>query len=116
MPNFQGNKSIVLQPRDENISIAFSFPVKTSAVDTNNFLPFGTTIASGTVVGLDADDAVVTSDLIYSTPTVSAEQVVVPLQYTTSNGVGEYKLRFVLYLDNNSTMESDFNRVVCRDL
>ena len=113
MPNFQGSKSIVLQPRDENISYTFLFPVKTSSSDTDYYLPFGTTIVSGTVTGLDSDGADVTSDLVYSTPTVTAEQVTVPLQYVAA---GNYKLRFTLYLDNTSTMESDFNRIVCRDL
>jgi len=113
---FKGNKEILLQPADENISVAFSFPVKSSSTDGANWLPYGTTITSGTVTAYTAAGVDVSDDLIYGAITYSDYQVIVPFMYPTAAGVGSYSVRFVLTIDNDSTMEADFNRIICKDL
>ncbi len=116
MPSFRGDDTIVLQPSDEAVVYVFEFPIKATASAAPGYLPFGTTLASGTITAHIGDDAETdaTADLIVSSSN-DTDTVSVVLQYPSSNGEGNYHIKFVLTLDNSSVREEDFDRVVAKD-
>ena len=107
---------MVLQPGDSKILITYKFPIKTSSSDSSNYIPYGCTISGALVTATTSDGTDATSDLIYSNPIVSDDSVIVPYKYPTINGEGTYHVKFILQIDNDSTMECDFNRIIARDL
>ncbi len=115
MPSFKGNIAITLQPEDEKILPKFKFPVKTSVDQTENYLPYGTTISNAvaTFTNDDGDDA--TDDLLYDSVIVTDYYVIVPLKYPTSGGDGYYNMKLVLTLDDGSTREVDYGRIRAKD-
>ena len=116
MPNFKGNNSILLQPNEENVTYSFSFPIKPTT-NGNGFCPFGTTISGAVVTA--KQDGVAVADLITST-TNTTSSVGVTLDYPTTTMSGQtkanFKLTFVLTLDNGTILETDFDRVIAKDL
>ena len=116
MPSFKGQRTIVLQPSDLDIGYTFEFPIKSTATASEGFLPYGTTIVSGTVTAHNEDNTVdVTTDLITSY-TNNHDDVSVVMKYPSTNGAGTYHLEFVLFLTTGSEMEADYNRVIAQDL
>ena len=112
--NFDTVGQIDLQTGDE-LGWTFKFPIATSATEKGS-IPHGRTISNVEVVAYDADDVVVTSDLISGTPSLSTDTVTVVLKYPVTNGEGRYKLTFELTLDNGWTRQFDFQRVVCKNV
>ena len=115
MSSFKGNVTVVLQPNDKDVSYRYSYPIKTSVTDASEYLPYGTTISGVTVTAWTSAGVNATTDMITGT-SVSTNYIDVMLQYPSSNGVGDYTLRFILTLSNSSTMETDFDRIIARDL
>ncbi len=115
MPSFSGTEIIVIQPNDANIAYKFSFPIKSSADATEGYLPYGTTISGAVVTAHKDDDTDATADVIVSS-TAYSDYVEASLQYPSTNGEGNYHLKFVLTFSNGATKEEDFNRVIARDL
>lgn len=115
MPSFKGNDSIVLQPTTSGIGYGFDFPIKASTSAVAGFLPYNTTISSSVVTASKSDGTDTTNDMIISN-SETEDNVNVILQYPATNGEGTYYLKFVLTLNDGSTVEADFNRIIARDL
>jgi len=113
---FKTAKSINLHPNDTHYGASFKFPVTSSGTLNDGTLPYGTSILSVDVTGWYGDTEA--SDLIYNSPTISGvDTVLVSLNYpsTTMSGVsGEanMKLKFILTLNDSSTVEDCFDNVI----
>lgn len=112
MPDFQTTGQITLQPGD-SMGYAFEITVASAANANDGYIPFGTNVASVSVVAYNSDGTDVTSLLIVGTPTVTSNVINIRLQYPGTNG--RYKLTFDLTLDNGWTKEADFGRVIAED-
>jgi len=113
---FKTAKSINLHPGDTHYGALFKFPVTSSGTLNDGTLPYSTNIVSADVSAWNGDTEV--SDLIYNSPTISGtDTVLVSLNYpsTTMSGVsGEVnmKLKFVLTLNDSSTVADCFDNVI----
>lgn len=114
MPDFKGNKPIIIQPYDKDNGYVFHVTTATSESANDGKLPFGTTISSVTAVARTEDD-VIDTELIASTSLFSSN-ITLTLTYPTTNGDGRYKITFVLVLSNASEVELDFHRVYVKNL
>lgn len=114
MSSFKGWNVVILQPGDTKILVKLKYPVKTSADDTYNYLPYGTTIYSAVVTFTDANGVDVTDDILFDSVIVTDYYITVPLQYPGT--AGTYSAKIILTLDDDSTHESDFNRTIAKDL
>lgn len=114
MPNFKGNKRIVLQPRDSNVVYRFDFTNCTSTASNDGFLPFGTNIIATSYLTFNRSGDEVT-DIIDSIE-VSNNNILATMSYPTTSPTGTYKLTLILTLDDGSELEADFRRIVVKDL
>lgn len=123
MPSFNGNDQLILQPLDRNVYIEFLFTTETEN-GNDGFLPFGTNIGSiesmtckkvanetGRTITPITDTQLVES---YTFDPVT-NIVTIKFDYPTTNGNGYYNLRMELLLNNNTKLEADFNRILCKD-
>lgn len=114
MPDFKTQGQIILQEND-NMGYSFEITVASSASANNGFIPFDTTVSSVVVVAYDKNNEVVTSDLIFGTPTVTNNIISMQLKYPVTNGEGRYKITMILTLDNGDVKEADFDRVYVKN-
>lgn len=116
MPDFQGNDDINVQPGTSKYAYEFEITVCSAAGANDGFLAFGRTIASVVVKAYKHGSTLLEdSDLIEGVPTEVDQVITVKLNYPTTNGPGRYKLEFVMTLDDGSTEEADFGRIICKD-
>lgn len=114
--SFKTANEIRLQPGDTIYSVAFKFPVSSSATLNDGTLPYNTSIASVDVTGWYGD--ISASDLLNGLPTISGTDTVqVNLDYpsTTMSGVNKVvnmSLKFILTLNTTATLVENFNSVV----
>ncbi len=110
--DFKSTKEITLQPNDSAVAYQFEVTISSSATANDGKIGFGRTVSSG-VVTAHAEDGTTSADLIDSY-SESDNIITVILSYPTA-GADTYHLTFVCTLDNASTKELDFNRVVAKD-
>jgi len=116
MPDFLGNDSIIVQPGTSKYAYEFEVTVCSAVGANDGFLAFGRTIASVVVVAhKHGSSLLVDAELIEGVPTEVDQVITVKLNYPTTNGAGRYKLEFVMTLDDGSTEEADFGRVIVKD-
>ena len=111
--NFEGNKSIILQPGDSKKPFEFEVTICSSAISNDGWIPYGTTISGIAVTAYKDDKTDVTSTMIDSTPTELDNVVTVLLNHIDVNG--EYYLYFLLSLDvANTTVGTYFRNIKVR--
>jgi len=124
MSGFKGNKKIEIQPNDANVSYGYEFTICSSTTSNDGFLPNGTTVSGVSVVSYKTADAngralasgvTEVDDLIQGVPTVSSNTVTVRLSYPATNGLGYYKMTFLVTASDSSVQEIDYDRVCCLD-
>lgn len=116
MPDFQGNDNIYVQPGTSKAAYEFEITVCSAAGANDGFLAYGRTISSVVVKAFKhGTTELEDSELIEGTPAEVDEVITVKLNYPTTNGPGRYKLEFVMTLDDGSTEEADFGRVIVKD-
>jgi hypothetical protein len=108
--SFLGRTNIELQAEDLKVPYSFTFTVCSSLSSNDGHLPYGTNISSVAVTAYN-QNGVTTSSLISGTPSVTNNVVTVKLNWP---GIaGNYKLTFVVTLDNGdaSKLEADFTKI-----
>ena len=116
MPDFQGNDDITVQPGTSKAAYEFEITVCSAAGANDGFLAFGRTIASVVVTAHKHGRTIlVDAEMIEGVPTEVDQVITVKLNYPTTNGAGRYKLEFVMTLDDGSTEEADFGRIIVKD-
>lgn len=117
MPNFKGEKSIILQPGTKNVTYTFDFYAASSSTANDGFRPFGTTVSGVTVVAYQDDTAI--DDLVNSI-TNDTELGYVTMSYPTVTMAiqteADFKLTFVVGCNDGTELEADFGRVKAIDL
>ena len=116
MPSFKTSKRIILQPGDDNIAYNFKFTQNSSTNASDGWLPYGATMTSAAVT-CETEDGTAVVSIFNTTPTFNALTNIVTceLRYPTE-GPGRYYLRFLIGLDNVTTIEADYGRVEAMDL
>lgn len=109
MSDFKGNKKIKLRPNDSSVAYTFRHTVATSS--QSGWFPAGTTAISCSVVSYkkDGTDWTSVSDLIESYE-LSGNDVIVSLQYPSTNGDGRYRLSMALTI-NGTVKDSFFDNI-----
>jgi hypothetical protein len=115
MPNFRGNKYIIVQPYTYKYPYEFEFTVCSAAGSNDGFLPFGRTISSIDITAIKYDEDGTEDSQLVEDDDLNEFVLTVYLTYPSANGVGRYKLRFVLTLDDGSKEEADFGRILAVD-
>ena len=113
--NFQGTKTINLQPSDSAVPYTFTYSVCSSATANDGSLPFGTLISTADVKAFDENGADVTTEIVHNDSNTTTV-VSVALKYPATSKEGRYSLEIVLTLDNGAVMETDFVRVFAKDV
>ncbi len=124
MPDFEGTKTVILQPNDNGVPYQYEFTVCSASTANDGTLPFGHTISSIAVSAHKIDGTDVTAALIKASSYSSGSGDFVEtvwLKYSTSTGIvtGKHHLMFLATIIGGTTTyveEFNFNRVLLKDL
>lgn len=118
MPNFNPPRDVDLYPSDDNKGLNFIFKKTSSTYANDGFIPYGLSVSSVEVSGLDneGDDS---TGWIYTATISVANDVtidsrlndVVSFNVKHPGTVGTYSIKLVLTLDNGTVLGSIFKRV-----
>lgn len=111
--DFEGSDYIYLQPSNRKNAYRFTFE-PASNVNTKGSIPFNTNVASIVVSGFTDLGVDVSTTLIDETPNLDDNVVLLKLNYPGTEG--DYRLKFVLTLDDGSVFEKDFRRIKVIDI
>ena len=119
MPDFQGTKSIILQPGDVGVPYTFTWTVCTSSTGNDGAIPFLHTV-SGVVTTIHHENGTVYSTALLAASSHTDPVTTIFLSYPTSSGAvtGKYHAKFVATINDGTTdfiKEFDFNRIVVKD-
>ena len=119
MPDFQGTKSIFLQPGDVSVPYTFTWTVCTASTGNDGAIPYGHTVSS-VVTAIRHESGLVCTTGILSSSSHSGSVTSVFLTYPSSSGflTGKYHVTFAATISDGSTTyvrEFDFNRLIVRD-
>jgi len=115
MPDFLGDDIIIVQPLTLNYAYEFEITACSAVGANDGFLAFGRIISSVVVDAFKHDKDNTADSQLVASKSLNGFIVTLKLAYPTINGVGRYKLRFKLTLDDASVEEADFGRVFVRD-
>jgi hypothetical protein len=110
--DFEGSDYIYLQPSNRKNAYRFTFEPAAS-INVKGSIPYNTNVSSVSVSGFTDLGVECTSSLIYGTPTLASNVVTLKLDYPGEEG--DYRLKFVLALDDESIFEKDFRRIKAVD-
>jgi len=114
MPDFKGNYTLVIQPKDLKVPFNFIFSNCTAQTSNDGSLPYGLTINAIEAKAHKEVGTDVTSEMI-SSSAFGGLIVNVKLKYPATSGPGRYHLTIKLTLSDTSEIEFDFNRIVAMD-
>lgn len=121
MDSFQGADYINLQPGDSNVPYRFNITVASSSKRNDGHLPYGSTLCSSTARAHCAGGSTVGTSNIVGAVSVSSEDVLCRLNYSTDAGLGEFHIKIIVTASvQGSTViplvkQLDFNRVYMKD-
>ena len=115
MPDFQGNDSIIVQPGTLDYPYEFEITVCSAVGANDGFLAFDRTIASVEIKAFTHGTASLEDLELIEDSDLNGFIITVNLTYPSTNGRGRYKLEFVLTLDDGSTEEVDYGRILVKD-
>lgn len=125
MPQFEGTKTIILQPSDSNVPYKFEFTVCSGTTTNDGAIPNGHTITS-TATYVKAHRIDGTAMTTGTTGLIAASShtgfiTTIWLTYPSSTGTvgGRYHLTFYPTISDGTTTyvkEFNFNRLVLKDL
>lgn len=104
--DFEGREYITLRPGASKVARTFAIEVCSSATANDGRIPYGRTVASVVVTAYSSSNTVVTTELIYGTPSVAANVVTIRFNYPSTTGVGFYEIKILATLDDGSTIDS----------
>jgi len=117
--NYQGTKTITLQPGDATVPYTFTFDICSSATANDGAIPFGDTISTAVVKIFSEAGTDVTASMLSIAATVALTVVTVKLKYPAGvdpPGAGRYSIEFILTLASTAVMEFDFTRLFVEDI
>jgi len=109
MNDFLGFENIILNPSSIKNTYGFIFTPATTITEKAS-LPYNLNIVS-IVVSAYTEDNIAANDLIYSS-SLSDNTITLALSYPAA-GQGEYIIKFILTLNDNSVWVKTFNRISC---
>ena len=121
MPDFEGFKSIILQPGDHEVPKQWEFTVCSASTANDGALPFGHSISS-VVTTIHREDGTDVTVNILSTSSCTGNILTTWLQYTTSTGtgvLGKHHMTFRATITDGTTTytnEFDFNRLILKNV
>lgn len=119
MPDFEGTKSIILQPGDVGVPYTFTWTICTSSTGNDGAIPFGHTV-SGVVTTIHHENGTVYSTALLAASSHTGQVTSIFLSYPTSSGYvsGKYHATFIATISDGTTTfakEFDFNRIIVKD-
>lgn len=121
MDDFQGADYINLQPGDSNVPYRFRVTVASSSRKNDGHLPYGSTLVTSSGGAHNVSGSTVGTSGIVGTVSVSSQDILCRLNYSTGAGLGEFHLKFAIKasVQNSTTVhlakQLDFNRVYIKD-
>lgn len=120
MPDFQGTKSIILQPGDVKVPYSFQWTVCSCSTGNDGSIPFGHSISTG-VTAAHREDGISMSTAIVAGSSWTGNVATILLSFPSSTGalMGKYHLTFTATISDGTTTyskEFDFNRIMVRNL
>ena len=102
-----GTETLELQPGDVAVPYTFRVTVCSSADGNDGFIPYGTNVSSLVATTYNSSDAAKT-DILNNTYNYSVTDNLITfyLDYPTVSGIGLYKLKGILTLDNGRTTKA----------
>lgn len=119
MPDFQGTKSIILQPSDVRVPYTFTWTVCSASTSNDGAIPYGHTVSSNVTTITHESGTVCTTGILASS-SHTGWVTTLWLAYPSSSGflTGKYHVKFVPTIADATTTytkEFDFNRLIVRD-
>ena len=119
MPDFQGTKSIFLQPGDVKVPYSFTWTICTSSTGNDGAIPYGNTVSS-VVTAIKHESGITCTTGILASSSHTAAVTSLFLTYPSSSGflTGKYHITFTATISDGTTTftkEFDFNRLVVKD-
>lgn len=111
--DFKGNTAFYLRSGD-NLGREWEITVCSSASANDGQIPYGLSVVSVDTIAYDKDNSDVTSDLVDGTPSVTNNIISGNIKYPTTNGVGRYKLSFLLTLSNGKQKRVEFDTIFAK--
>jgi len=121
MSDFEGSKSIILQPGDAAIPYTFEWTVCSASTGNDGGIPYGHSLSS-VVSSVHHEDGTVLSTAIISASSVTNNVLTIWLSYPTCTGTiftGRHHMEFLATISDGTTTyikEFDFNRLILGDL
>lgn len=117
MPDFQGTKSIILQPGDVRVPYTFTWTICSATTGNDGAIPFGYTV--GSVSTVVKHESGVNTLTIITTSSHTHPITTLWLTYPSSAGflTGKYHLTFTAIITGATSFakEFDFNRLIVKD-
>jgi len=114
MPDFKGNYTLVIQPKDLKVPFNFIFSNCTTQTSNDGSLPYGAQISAIEAKIHKEDGTDITSEMV-SSSAFAGLIVNVKLKYPVTSGPGKYHLTIKLTLADTSEIEFDFNRILATE-
>ncbi len=118
MPNFNPPKDIDLYPDDDNKGLNFIFKKTTGTYNNDGFIPYGLSVSSVEVSGLDNEGSDTTGWIYTATVSISNDVTidsrlndVVSFNIKHPGTNGTFFIKIILTLDNGTVLGSIFKRV-----
>ena len=102
--NFLGDDKFVLLPGTADYPMRFTFSACTTATANDGSLPYGTTIASATILALDKDGTDITTALTDAVSVSGGLSVNVALSYPADAALGSCKVYVILTLSSGAVI------------
>jgi hypothetical protein len=109
MPDFKGSDHIKIQVGDANVAHKFKFKPCTGSTKNDGTIPYGSTLASSTILAYNEQGTAVSTSLAVAR-SLSSNIVTVYLSHSTAFTDGVYKLTF-----NNTFSLSGSTRVMSKE-
>ncbi len=119
MPDFQGSKSIFLQPGDTKVPYGFKWTICTGTTENDGAIPYGQSVSS-VLTAIKHESGLVCTTGILTSSSLSAGITTILLTYPSSSGflTGRYHITFTVTIVDGATTytkDFDFNRLIVRD-
>ncbi len=119
MPDFQGTRAIILQPKDVRVPYTFSWTICTSSTGNDGAIPYGHSVSS-IVTTIKHESGLLCTTGLLASSSHSGAVTSLFFTYPSSSGflTGKYHVTFEATISDGSTTyikEFDFNRLQVRD-
>ena len=119
MPDFQGSKSIILQPGDIGVPYTFTWTICTSSTGNDGAIPYGHTVST-VATNIHHENTISYTTALLAASSHNVTVTTIFLSYPTSSGFisGKYHATFTATISDGTTTflkTFDFNRIIVKD-